>query len=150
MTILIRRLSPRKASTRPLKQAVNLLLKDEGHADAEVSILLTGDAEIQEMNLRCRGKDSPTDVLSFSMLEGEPVEGPEPLLGDVVISLDTALRQAMAHGLSLEQEMALLAVHGTLHLLGYEDETEEGAAVMRRREKEILGVSLEPAAKESA
>ncbi|HLK55767.1 MAG TPA: rRNA maturation RNase YbeY, partial [Chthonomonadaceae bacterium] len=61
------------------------------------------------------------------------------LLGDVVISVETADRQAAAHGVSLEQELALLTVHGILHLLGYEDETEAGTARMRVREREILG-----------
>ena len=62
-----------------------------------------------------------------------------PLLGDVIISVDTAERQAVAHGVTLEQELALLTVHGILHLLGYEDETEDGAEQMRIREREILG-----------
>ncbi len=101
---------------------------------------------MQELNARYRGFDKPTDVLSFAQSEN-PAGAPLPpslpgqplLLGDVVISVDTAARQAEAHGVTLEQELALLTVHGLLHLLGYEDETEEGAERMREREREILG-----------
>ncbi len=68
--------------------------------------------------------------------------GSAQILGDVVISVDTAQRQADKHGLKLEFELALLTVHGILHLLGYEDETEAGAALMRDKECEILGEAL--------
>jgi probable rRNA maturation factor len=97
------------------------------------------------MNRRYRGYDKPTDVLSFAQCEdrvGAPLPprlpGQPLLLGDVVISVETAARQAEAHGVALEQELALLTVHGILHLLGYEDETEAGAERMRVREQEIL------------
>jgi len=98
------------------------------------------------MNRHYRGYDKPTDVLSFAQRDALPDAPPPPtlpgmpqLLGDVVISVETADRQAAAHGVSLEQELALLTVHGILHLLGYEDETEAGTARMRVREREILG-----------
>lgn len=84
--------------------------------------------------------DRPTDVLSFSQIEGEPVtleEGAIPL-GDVVVSVDTAERQAEEAGHSTDQELDLLVVHGMLHLLGYDDQTEAGAAEMRKHEKAIL------------
>jgi probable rRNA maturation factor len=67
-------------------------------------------------------------------------------LGDVVISVDTAERQATEHRVSLEQELALLTVHGMLHLLGFEDETEAGAREMHRRERELLGFTFPSAA----
>lgn len=102
------------------------------------------------MNRDYRGYDKPTDVLSFAQEETAQDAPPPPalpgqplLLGDVVISVETAARQAETHSVSLERELALLTVHGILHLLGYEDETEAGAARMREREHEILGVSLE-------
>ena len=98
------------------------------------------------MNRHYRGYDKPTDVLSFAQRDALPDAPPPPtlpgmpsLLGDVVISIDTAERQALTHGVTLEQELALLTVHGILHLLGYEDETDEGTAQMRLREREILG-----------
>ena len=70
------------------------------------------------------------------------IPGMAEMLGDVVISVDTAVRQAETHNIALEQELALLAVHGILHLIGYEDETEAGAERMRVKEREILGVAL--------
>lgn len=110
-----------------------------------MSVLLVDDERIHEMNARDRGVDKPTDVLSYPMLEGSPVGAPEHapmLLGDIVISVRTAERQAAARGISLEDELALLAVHGCLHLIGYEDETASGAARMREKETEILGAAL--------
>jgi len=111
-----------------------------------VTVLLTDDTEVHGLNHRYRGYDKPTDVLSFAQRDPAPDAPPPPdlpgaplLLGDVVISVDTAERQAAAHGVSLEQELALLTVHGILHLLGYEDETDAGAERMREREREILG-----------
>lgn len=103
------------------------------------------------MNRAYRGYDRPTDVLSFALQDQIPdaprmpaLPGQPVLLGDVIISVDTAERQANALGITLESELALLTVHGILHLLGYEDETEAGAARMRVREQAILGASLEP------
>jgi probable rRNA maturation factor len=131
--------------TTGLRQAARRLLQAEGLNHAEVSVLLTDDATIQDLNTRYRGYAKPTDVLSFAQQEeyaGAPLSPSLPgqplLLGDVVISVETAARQAQAHGVTLEQELALLTVHGLLHLLGYDDATEEGAEQMRVREREIL------------
>lgn len=139
-----------RVKTRPLKMAVRRLLVAEGHARAEVSVLLTDDLTIHKMNREYRGMDKPTDVLSFALNDSTPdapvappIKGMPSLLGDVVISVDTALKQAQRHAVALETELALLAVHGVLHLLGYEDETEAGAERMHRREEEILGVRLD-------
>ena len=114
-------------------------------ANAEVSVVLADDAAVHALNRRYRRMDKPTDVLSFSQqepaAEGPPqpdLPGMPPVLGDVIISVDTAARQAAEHGVTLEQELALLTVHGILHLLGYEDETEAGAQQMRLREQAIL------------
>jgi probable rRNA maturation factor len=111
--------------------------------------VLTDDDTIHEMNRAYRGYDKATDVLSFAQNDTVPAAPALPiatdapqLLGDIVISVDTAVRQATTHGVTLDQELALLAVHGLLHLLGYEDETEAGAALMREREREILGIEL--------
>ena len=107
---------------------------------AEASVLLTGDEEMQNMNRQYRGLDKPTDVLSFSQLDGSysiPPNCPVPL-GDVIISVPTAHRQADARGGKLSDELDLLVVHGVLHLLGYDDETDEGAEEMNRRQEEIL------------
>ena len=107
---------------------------------SELSILLVDDKEMRRLNLEYRRLDKPTDVLSFSQLEGvTPLAADAPVpLGDVVISVDTAMRQAAEHAHSVGDEMDLLIVHGILHLLGYDDETDEGAEEMKRRELLIL------------
>lgn len=155
MNVLITTTSPCSVRTESIVRAVRRLLKEEESLDGEVSILLTNDLAIREMNLNYRGIDRPTDVLSFSQIEmaadapvlpsnaSSPQLGTEmamnTILGDVVISFDTAERQAKDHGVTLEEELALLATHGVLHLLGYEDETEEGAGRMRARQQKLLG-----------
>ncbi|MBP2641778.1 MAG: metalloprotease ybeY [Firmicutes bacterium] len=110
--------------------------------NAEVSIVLADDAYIQELNCQYRGKDMPTDVLSFALNEGEEpeiIDGPEEnLLGDIIISLETAQRQAVDYGHSLERELAFLTVHGFLHLLGYDHEKEDQRQTMRAEEERIL------------
>ena len=99
--------------------------------DPEISVVLCDDEFIRALNARYRGQDKPTDVLSF------PQEDPE-VLGDIVISLPTAARQANSAGWTLENEVALLCVHGLLHLLGYDDETEAGAWEMQARTEAAL------------
>ncbi len=100
------------------------------------------DPAIHALNRDWRGLDKPTDVLSWPLEDDAPA-GTEDALGDVVISLDTARRQAAARGWTLAEETALLLVHGILHLLGHEDDTEAGANAMRAWERQILGRPLE-------
>ena len=116
----------------------------------EVSVVLCDDDYIRQLNLAYRGKDSPTDVLSFALNEGEenPItDGPqENLLGDIIISLDRAVSQAEEYGHSVEREIAFLTLHGMLHLLGYDHEEEEDRREMRAEEEHILrllGISRE-------
>ncbi len=97
-----------------------------------MSVLLVGDRRMRKLNLSYRTIDAPTDVLSFSMGEGEFASLNPDILGDVVVSIDRAGVQAEQAGHSLTDELRLLVVHGTLHLLGYEDETSGGRARMRR------------------
>lgn len=110
----------------------------------EVSMVLCDDAYIHELNLKYRGKDRPTDVLSFALNEGEEpeiIDGPtDVLLGDIIISVDTARCQAEEYGHSLEREIAYLTVHGILHLLGYDHEIEADKLEMRREEEYVLGL----------
>jgi rRNA maturation RNase YbeY len=96
-------------------------LLDALGVDAELSVMLVGDAEMQRLNRAYRGKDRPTDVLSF---EGDAAPVPERrrVLGDVVISLDTAGRQAAARCTPVASEVRTLLAHGVLHLLGYDHE----------------------------
>ena len=109
---------------------------------AEVSLMFTDDETIHEMNREYRGIDRPTDVLSFALEEGEEEEiygGPEEnLLGDIIISVETATRQAEEYGHSVEREMAFLALHGMLHLLGSDHMEEEERKEMRAQEEAIL------------
>ena len=136
-----------------LRRTVKAALAAEGVAcDCEINILLTDDEGIREINLEHRNIDSATDVLSFPMLELTPGvpptgENEEELdletglcpLGDMVISVDRAKEQAEEFGHSVQREMAYLAVHSVLHLLGY-DHLDEGPqkAQMRAREDAIL------------
>ncbi|MFE8703206.1 rRNA maturation RNase YbeY [Cytobacillus sp. FJAT-54145] len=112
--------------------------------NSEVSVTVVTDDKIQEINREYRDKDKPTDVISFAleeMGEGEivvtGVEMPR-ILGDIIISLDKAKEQAEEYGHTLSRELGFLALHGFLHLLGYDHETEEEEKVMFNRQKEIL------------
>ncbi len=113
-------------------------------AHTEVSVVLANDEYIHALNLEYRGKDCSTDVLSFALNEGdepEVLDGPEEvLLGDIIISVETATRQAEEYGHSLERELAYLTVHGILHLLGYDHMTEEEKTEMRQEEEHVLSL----------
>jgi probable rRNA maturation factor len=106
--------------------------------ELEVSVLLTDDEEIRRLNKQYRGIDRATDVLAFAMREGMDAELNPHLLGDIVISVQTAQRQSSRVGHSLDMELALLAVHGTLHLLGYDHERDSEATIMRNKEEMML------------
>jgi len=97
---------------------------------------------IHALNRDYRHKDRPTDVLSFAQAEGAPEEAPPSggplLLGDIILSTDAALRQARAGRRTLAAEVEWLLVHGMLHLLGYEDETEAGAVCMEARGRAVM------------
>lgn len=125
------------------KTAELLKLADE----TEISVLLVDNATIRELNRDYRAKDAPTDVLSFP-LEEEREDEAEPavtggpsarMLGDIVISVEKAVEQATEYGHSVERELAFLAIHGLLHLLGHDHEKGETAKqAMRAEEKRIL------------
>lgn len=108
----------------------------------EVSLTLTDDETIHELNKTYRKVDRPTDVLSFALDEGdepELIDAPEEhLLGDIIISAETAERQGNEFGHGLEREIIYLAVHGLLHLLGYDHINEDDKKVMRAKEEEAL------------
>ena len=110
------------------------------YSEHELSILLTSDEEIQALNSQYRNRDKPTDVLSFSQLEGEELPLEEKLLGDVVISVETASRQAEAAGYGLMVEIFKLTIHGVLHLVGYDHEnvTAEEAEKMLNLERSFF------------
>jgi probable rRNA maturation factor len=109
------------------------LLK-QGHA--ELSLVLVGNREIRKLNAKYRGKNYPTDVLSFPIVNGVPSD--VSLLGDVVISVEKARQQAQESGETLQEEMVRLLIHGILHLLGYDHErSERDARIMSRLEKRV-------------
>ncbi|MCX8073708.1 MAG: rRNA maturation RNase YbeY [Candidatus Binatia bacterium] len=118
-----------------VQRALELVQEPEG----EVCVQLVDDATIHALNRRYRGKDRPTDVLAFAAREGPRVPGDEQWLGDIVISVETAERQAREHGHSLLREVHCLTVHGLLHLLGYDHERSAAEARrMRRKERWLL------------
>ena len=114
----------------------------------DVSVALVDDAYIQVLNREYRGADQPTDVLAFPM-EGDSGGSGEPALGDIVISLERARDQARQFKHPIRREVALLAVHGLLHLLGYEDDTEAGASAMWSKQKHLLDQILGTEARHS-
>ena len=127
-----------------LNDGLNAVAKLHGLGEhEEVDITIVTDEEIHVLNRDYRNVDRATDVLSFALDEdgGEPelVGGPEVhLLGDIIISAETAMRQAEEFGHGLEREIVYLAVHGLLHLLGYDHMQEEDKVVMRAKEEEAL------------
>jgi probable rRNA maturation factor len=124
---------------RPLlrRRAVRVLRALE-LADAELSIRLVDDTDIAVLNERYRGRRGPTDVLSFSLCEGPHAARRGELLGDVVISLDTALRQARRDRRPLEREVLRLLVHGALHLIGHDHVRVGERRRMRAVERRLL------------
>jgi probable rRNA maturation factor len=105
--------------------------------DAELSVTVCDDGTIRELNRTWRRKDRPTDVLAFAQREGEPLVGGAEQLGDVVISADTARRQAKEHGHTLLAELTHLLAHGLLHLCGYDHRTRAEERVMDRLAAEL-------------
>ncbi len=110
--------------------------------DCELSLTFVDNETIHEINQEYRGVDRPTDVISFALEEGEELEivGADlpRVLGDIIISVPKAREQAEEYGHSFMRELGFLAVHGFLHLLGYDHETDEEEALMFRKQEEIL------------
>jgi len=136
----------RSLRRRPLSTLARRVLAAEDVSGlVELSIAVTDDETVRELNRRYRHENAATDVLSFSLEEpsGFPAarSGPRPL-GEVVISYPTARRQAEAAGHGIEAELAHLLVHGILHLLGYDHESPREAREMRAREEALLGRRL--------
>ena len=123
-----------------LEEMGNFVLRLEGQSgECEVSVILVDNNYIQELNLTYRGLDSPTDVLSFNLQDDMTSDlGEDKILGDVVISMEKAGEQADLYGHSLRREVAFLAVHGILHLLGYDHETTEAEQEMKGKKDLVL------------
>jgi probable rRNA maturation factor len=131
-----------------LRRIALRILEAEGIASpAEMGLVITDNKTVQKLNKTYRGEDQPTDVLAFHMSPNTSQESelrfvgpPDGVhhLGEVVISYPQAVKQAQEQGHSVAEELALLIVHGILHLLGYNDELPEDRKQMKAREKEIL------------
>ena len=113
------------------------VLRYAGAAQSDLSLSVIGDRRMQQLNARYRRRARPTDVLAFAAREAP--QPTTPFLGDVVISLDTARRQAREAGHSVDREIAILLIHGVLHLMGYDHErSAQDARRMQKKEREIL------------
>jgi probable rRNA maturation factor len=125
-----------------LRRVAAEALSQEGvEGETELSLIITDDEAVRELNRRFRGVDAPTDVLAFGAeAEEHFVVAPEnpPYLGDVVISYQRALAQAEELGHTVGEELKLLVIHGILHLLGYDHQEEADARKMREREEKTL------------
>jgi probable rRNA maturation factor len=132
-----------------LVECLNRVLADEGVTEADLQVALVDDAEMQRINREFLDHDWSTDVISFSYAEpqsstglasGWPRGRGAVLDGELIVSVETAVRQAARHGWSLRAELLLYAVHGGLHLCGYDDLSDAERPWMRRREREVLAM----------
>jgi probable rRNA maturation factor len=117
---------------------------------ANVSLLFTNDEEIRELNANYRKKDKPTDVLSFAMHEGEFAEVAGAELGDIVLSVETTLRQAEAHSNEPMAEATMLLAHGLLHLIGWDHQTDAQERAMTRETKRLIAATVDTKAPNKA
>jgi rRNA maturation RNase YbeY len=133
---LTRRGAGRRQPARAVKKLALEILRSLDHERHELSVALVGDPEIRRLNAQYRNSDYATDVLSFPV--GEKWAGPTALLGDVVISVDRAAAQAEEQGRTKIEEIAVLLIHGIVHLLGYDHErSAREARAMRRVERKV-------------
>lgn len=118
MVVLLNRQRKHPVRAAALRRRLGTLAERHGAADADVTVVIVGDQAMRTLNRRWRHKDCPTDVLSFA--SGDATPDGRHSLGDIVIAAPTAFRQAKAGGRGLDREMEILAVHGLLHLLGFD------------------------------
>jgi probable rRNA maturation factor len=129
-----------KIDRRRLRSSLKKLMKTLGCEKGELALLIVDDDQIREINREYLKRDHPTNVISFAMTEGEFGSINPQLLGDIVISAETAAHDAEAGDIELMDEIEFLAIHGLLHLLGYEHENAppSEAEKMTRRERELF------------
>jgi probable rRNA maturation factor len=141
VSVVRRRRLPGVSAVR-VRADARRLLRELEEAEAELTVSLVDDGEIRRLNCEYRGQDRPTDVLAFAMREGARAPGDAGVLGDVVISLDTAVGQAQRRGVAVADEVRALLIHGILHLLGYDHERSAPDArrmkTMERRLRAVL------------
>ena len=121
------------------------ILSALGYPDSELSVVITGDRGIRRINREYLGKDRPTNVISFAMSEGEFGDVNPEVLGDVIISADTAAREADEGGLPFRSRLCLLLLHGILHIAGYDHERSGDAEAQRMevKEREIFALLVQ-------
>ena len=124
-----------------LQKAIAMALSMHGKKDLDVTLRLTNDEEMHQLNLEFRKQDKPTDVLSFNYNFIDP-ETDREYLGDIIISIETAIHQAEEHNFTINQELAFLTIHGTLHLLGYDHQLPENEDSMFQIQEEIFNKLL--------
>ena len=129
-----------KIDRKKIRAAVTTLLKLERCSDKELSVTFVDDSGIQIINSKYLGKNKPTNVISFSLQEGEYGEVNPDLMGDIIISVETAQRDAVKGNLSFDEEIIFLIIHGFLHLTGYDhvNTSAENIRKMKKREKELF------------
>jgi len=132
-SIEILNLQKREVDLEFLRKVASKLLKNE---DKEISIVLVDKKKIRQLNKKFRREDKSTDVLAFP-LGGEFISTRD-LLGEVIISVESAQKEAKKRNHSLKEEIVLLLIHGILHLKGYDDKRKEEKELMRKKEREIL------------
>ncbi|MBN1335215.1 MAG: rRNA maturation RNase YbeY [Deltaproteobacteria bacterium] len=126
--------------TEAVARDAERLMEALGVGAAELSVLLCDDRFIHALNLQWRGVDAPTDVLSFAMREGEGADPDDPVLGDIVISVEAARRQSAEHGHSAAREVQALLAHGLLHLVGYDHDEDAEARAMEDEHARLLAL----------
>jgi probable rRNA maturation factor len=121
-----------------VRQAASAVLRKEGQGGGRVNIVLATDQDLTDLNAKYRGREGPTDVLSFPMGGDEHAVGEEQVIGEVYVSLDRARQQAEDYKVSLAEEVDRLVIHGALHLCGYDHEDARDARLMKGKEKDYL------------
>ena len=140
MEVLIdNRQSRHEISLKKIKQKVQVILDALDCPDGEISILIVDDPQIEKLNQQYLNREGPTNVIAFAMREGEFSNLSPHLLGDVVISTDTAAQEAQIAATSVERRFSELLVHGILHLTGFDHETsEKDARIMEDKSRELI------------
>ena len=128
-------ISGSRVDVTALRRRARMILKAIGESRSELSIALVDDSEIKTLNGQWRNKARPTDVLSFSLIEGDHADWRGGMLGDVVISVETAAVQAKDRHRSLDETVGRLLVHGVLHLIGHDHEDDGEARQMAAEER---------------
>jgi len=121
-----------------VQRAAEAALLDNEAPPSEISVVLSDDEHLRELNKHHRGIDKPTNVLSFPSARSKAPAGTPRLLGDIVIAFETVEREAAEESKPIENHLSHLVVHGVLHLLGYDHEDDEEAEMMEARERQIL------------